>query len=109
MLDVLGEVCAGGSILDGVPDGHRAMDAREALKVLVRPWTCRPPLPSRGADGGGPDRTAEHRGPLEVSTGDAWLGVVVIRGAPRVQVDMVWSARACVQPGSREPWDRPCP
>ena len=23
--------------LDGVPDGYRAMDAREALKVLVRP------------------------------------------------------------------------
>ncbi|MCW2566399.1 MAG: zinc-dependent alcohol dehydrogenase oxidoreductase protein, partial [Mycobacterium sp.] len=23
--------------LDGVPDGYRAMDAREALKVLVQP------------------------------------------------------------------------
>jgi alcohol dehydrogenase len=23
--------------LDGVPDGYRAMDQREALKVLVRP------------------------------------------------------------------------
>ena len=23
--------------LDGVPDGYRAMDAREALKVLVKP------------------------------------------------------------------------
>jgi threonine dehydrogenase-like Zn-dependent dehydrogenase len=23
--------------LDGVPDGYRAMDARETLKVLIRP------------------------------------------------------------------------
>ena len=24
--------------LDGVPDGYRAMNEREALKVLIRPW-----------------------------------------------------------------------
>jgi hypothetical protein len=24
--------------LDGVPDGYRAMNDREALKVLIRPW-----------------------------------------------------------------------
>jgi hypothetical protein len=30
--------------LDGVPDGYRAMNDRQTLKVMVRPWSGRQAL-----------------------------------------------------------------
>lgn len=41
--------------IDGVPDGYRPVDVREALKVLIRPWS-----PERGIREDGTGGTGDH-------------------------------------------------